>query len=76
MRLMSFNVVAEYAPGKTLLVTDTLPGFAAASTKDTNRTDGEVAFYGASVFGGIPAATLTLTQRVSWRKRTETTLDP
>lgn len=57
MRLMRFNPVAEYAPGKTLIVADTLSRSPLASTCVETDTHTDVACYVASVMEGIPAST-------------------
>ena len=57
MRLMRFNAVAEYAPGKTLLVADTLSRSPLTSSSSVSETDIEVAHYVESVVSTIPAST-------------------
>lgn len=56
MRLMRFNPVAEYAPGKTLVVADTLSRSPLSSTCTKMDTQSDVACYVASVVGAIPAS--------------------
>lgn len=56
MRLISFNAVAEYAPGKTLLFTDTLSRSPQAGVSKVSDTDSKVAFYVASIVGAIPTS--------------------
>ncbi|KAK0156179.1 hypothetical protein N1851_000550 [Merluccius polli] len=56
MRLMRFNPVAEYAPGKTLVVADTLSRSPLSSTCAETDTQSDVACYVAGVVGGIPAS--------------------
>ncbi|XP_054874059.1 uncharacterized protein K02A2.6-like [Amphiprion ocellaris] len=57
MRLMRFNAVAEYAPGKTLLVADTLSRSPLTSSCSVSETDSEVTHYVDSVVSTIPAST-------------------
>ena len=54
---MRFNAVAEYAPGKTLLVADTLSRSPLASMSKANETESDVAYCVDSVVGAIPAST-------------------
>uniref|UniRef100_A0A3B1ITQ0 Gypsy retrotransposon integrase-like protein 1 n=1 Tax=Astyanax mexicanus TaxID=7994 RepID=A0A3B1ITQ0_ASTMX len=54
MRLMRFNPIAEYAPGKTLIIADTLSRSPLACSDVDTHSD--VACYVASVVGGIPAS--------------------
>ncbi|KAK0156229.1 hypothetical protein N1851_000482 [Merluccius polli] len=56
MRLMRFNPVAEYAPGKTLVVADTLSRSPLSSMWVETDTQSDVACYVASVVGAIPAS--------------------
>ena len=56
MRLMRFNPVAEYAPGKTLVIADTLSRSPLASTCAETDTHSDVACYVDSVVEGIPAS--------------------
>ena len=56
MRLMRFNPIAEYAPGKTLIIADTLSRSPLAGRGVETDTHSEVACYVASVVGGIPAS--------------------
>ncbi|KAK0145430.1 hypothetical protein N1851_015676 [Merluccius polli] len=56
MRLMRFNPVAEYAPGKTLVVADTLSRSPLFSMWVETDTQSDVACYVASVVGAIPAS--------------------
>lgn len=56
MRLMRFNPVAEYAPGKTLVIADTLSRSPLASMCAETDTHSEVACYVDSVIEGIPAS--------------------
>lgn len=49
MRLIRFNAVGEYAPGKTLLVTDTLSHSPSATMGEVGNADSEVVFYFAIV---------------------------
>ncbi|XP_034023466.1 uncharacterized protein K02A2.6-like [Thalassophryne amazonica] len=55
MRLMRFSPVAEYAPGKTLIVADTLSR-SPLSTCTEPDTQSDVACYVASIVGVIPAS--------------------
>lgn len=57
MRLMRFNAVAEYAPGKTLLVADTLSRSPLTNSSNVSETDSEVTHYVDSVVSAIPAST-------------------
>lgn len=56
MRLMRFSAVAEYAPGKTLVVADTLSRSPLACSEVEVDTHSDVACYVATVVGGIPAS--------------------
>ena len=56
MRLMRFNPVAEYTPGKTLVVADTLSRSPLSSTCAEMDTQSDGACYVAGVVGGIPAS--------------------
>ncbi|KAL6476464.1 hypothetical protein MHYP_G00149630 [Metynnis hypsauchen] len=55
MRLMRFNPTAEYAPGKTLVIADTLSRSPCKDTQSDNDTHRDVECYVASVIEGIPA---------------------
>ncbi|KAL6491496.1 hypothetical protein MHYP_G00018410 [Metynnis hypsauchen] len=56
MRLMRFNPIAEYAPGKTLIIADTLSRSPLADKGIALDTHSEVACYVASVVEGLPAS--------------------
>uniref|UniRef100_A0A671U8K1 Gypsy retrotransposon integrase-like protein 1 n=1 Tax=Sparus aurata TaxID=8175 RepID=A0A671U8K1_SPAAU len=56
MRLMRFNPIAEYAPGKTLIVADTLSRSPLTSTCTETDTESEVTCYVASMMEAIPAS--------------------
>ncbi|KAL6483813.1 hypothetical protein MHYP_G00086850 [Metynnis hypsauchen] len=55
MRLMRFNPTAEYAPGKTLVIADTLSRSPCKDTQSDKNTHRDVECYVASVIEGIPA---------------------
>lgn len=55
MRLMRFNPTAEYAPGKTLVIADTLSRSPCEDTQSDNDAHTDVECYVASVIEGIPA---------------------
>lgn len=56
MRLMRFNPIAECAPGKTLIVADTLSRSPLTSTCTETDTESEVTCYVASAMEAIPAS--------------------
>lgn len=57
MRLMRFSAVAEYAPGKTLVVADMLSRSPLACSKVEVDKDSDVACHVATVVGGNPSFT-------------------
>lgn len=57
MRLMRFKPVAEYAPGKTLVVADTLSRSPLSHTENERDTHSDVECYIAAVIGNMPATT-------------------
>ena len=56
MRLMRYKPVAEYVPGKTLLIADTLSRSPQTYTKEVTDTHSEVECYVATVIQGTPAS--------------------
>jgi len=55
MRLMRFKPVAEYAPGKTLVVADTLSRSPLSHTENQRDTHSDVECYIAAVIDNVPA---------------------
>ncbi|KAL0150574.1 hypothetical protein M9458_054167 [Cirrhinus mrigala] len=60
MKLMRFKLTAEYAPGKTLLVADTLSRNQLACKENDLNTHSDVECYIAAVAEGLPASPLKL----------------
>ncbi len=56
MRLMRYKTVAEYVPGKTLVIADALSRSPQAYTKEVTDTHCDVACHVAAVMEGIPAS--------------------
>lgn len=56
MRLMRYKPVAEYVPGKTLLIADALSRSPQSYTKEVTDAHSEVECYVATVIQGIPAS--------------------
>ncbi len=56
MRLMRYKTVAEYVPGKTLVIADALSRSPQAYTKEVTDTHCDVACHAAAVMEGIPAS--------------------
>lgn len=55
MRLMRFKPIAEYAPGKTIVVADTLSRSPQTATTKETETHADVECYWNEVIQGIPA---------------------
>ena len=66
---MRYKPVAEYVPGKTLVIADTLSRSPQTYTKETTDTHSDVACHVAAVMEGIPASP---TKMDSLRKATST----